>query len=104
MTRNGGKQRGSKAFRVRRSSRADPGRAGRPSKKLGSSAGEEARPDTLAAEKESEAGPELLLDLEASDDGRPMPDEAFRKVLTLLKTRFHVDLAHYKLTTIRRRV
>src|SRR5689334_17750730 len=32
------------------------------------------------------------------------PGETFSRVLVLLKSKFHVDLASYKLTTIRRRI
>jgi two-component system, chemotaxis family, CheB/CheR fusion protein len=41
--------------------------------------------------------------MDAIDEVEPA-DEAFRRVLALLKARFQVDLGHYKLTTVRRRV
>jgi two-component system CheB/CheR fusion protein len=41
--------------------------------------------------------------LDAADD-RHIGDDALRRILSLLKARFRIDLGHYKLTTIRRRV
>jgi two-component system CheB/CheR fusion protein len=50
--------------------------------------------------------PQLLAesDFDQVDADDPTPDEPFRRVLSLLKARFHVDLSHYKLTTVRRRI
>ncbi len=43
-------------------------------------------------------------DFDAADCDDAIPDDAFRRVLSLLKSKFLVDLGHYKLTTVRRRV
>src|SRR5690606_26236005 len=40
-----------------------------------------------------------------NDESNPeAADESLKKILTLLKTRVHVDLSAYKLTTIQRRI
>jgi len=48
--------------------------------------------------------PTRASDFDQLDVDDPAPDDPFRRVLSLLKAKFQVDLAHYKLTTVRRRV
>ena len=65
--------------------------------------------DTLAkmSKRHAMQAPPRLADasdFDRLDEDDPVPDGPFRRVLSLLKTKFHVDLTHYKLTTVRRRV